>query len=444
MPPKIDQTRPDQTRPDYDYPYAYLYNGENYSEGLRVNQFSDRKLSYRVVRDCFILPFTRINEGGLFDAGGNYIKGSSWREGGGWPELEDRDNSGTNLADLAELQGMRVPEARHVKDTAVYAGIFMGAWGHFITDSMRMLWFLRSREYAENFSQCRIAYLPGNNFRLEGNYRRLLEILGVDCSKLVPVTELTGYDAVVLPDESFFMDLDNNQLRFFTQEYRNTVDAVRDFAIENMRPSKFRKVYYSYSRYTKNKSIGEDKLERYFASKGYEVICPETLSLDEQLNILANCESFAATIGSCSYNMIFLRDNTEVILIPRSYYIGRPGYHSIVNKLHSLRITHVDSSFSFLSQFNSGPFLYFISSHLRKYFHDENTESIIDASDFWKYVRMATGYKFGRDFGTIIPQNNAGTYSYYAPVAAEYFRKICESSWPYRFRQMLKRLLRRN
>ena len=237
MPPIIDQTRPDQTT------YDFLYNKEQYTKGLRTNQFLDKKLGYRIIEDCFILPYTSVNEGGIFDSAGNYVKGSSWREGGGWLELEDRDNSETNLAELTSLQGMSISEANHRSETVIYIGILNGAWGHFITDSMRMLWFLRSEEYAEKFSGCRIAYLPGHNFRLEGNQRRMLEILGIDCSKLVPITELTKYDAVVLPDESFFMDISNNRLRFFTREYRETIDIVRNYALANIRPSNFKKVY---------------------------------------------------------------------------------------------------------------------------------------------------------------------------------------------------------
>ena len=316
-------------------------------------------------------------------------------------------------------------------------------WGHFITDDMRLLWFLRSKEYRENFADCPIVYFPVGGFELKSNWLRMLEILGINTSLMTPIAELTRYDKIILPDECFFMSHENGT-RYFTSEYVEIIDAVRDFAIANTKPSHGKKIYFSHSQYKGNTmTYGEDKLVQYFASKGYEIICPEKLSLDEQLNALVYCDSFASTIGSCSHNMLFCRDNTEIILIPRANYFT--GYQLAIDQVHPQNIHYIDSSFSiFAGKFPwGGPFLYFISSTLRKYFNDPDTESIIYPSDFWKYLRSALGFKFSRKFGAIAPADNPNIYRYYSTIAAEYFGKILKTSWPYRLRQWLKKLLHR-
>ena len=128
-----------------------------------------------------------------------------------------------------------------------------------------------------------------------------------------------------MPDRSFWCEnglkLGTAAIRLFTSEYVETVNIVRKFAEDNYFRDSSRKIYVSHT-LINSSLIGEEKVEQYFASKGYEIIHPETLSLDEQLACWINCSSFASSVGSCSHNVIFLRDNTEVILLPRSFGIN--------------------------------------------------------------------------------------------------------------------------
>ena len=104
--------------------------------------------------------------------------------------------------------------------------------------------------------------------------------------------------------------------------------------------------------------------------KGYQVLYPEKMTFEEQLNVLINCDSFASTIGSCSHNILFLQDHTKVILIPRANYLT--GYQLTVDQVHELDITYIDSTLSlFAARFPwEGPFYFFVSSRLMDYFKD--------------------------------------------------------------------------
>ena len=238
------------------------------------------------------------------------------------------------------------------------------------------------------------------------NFRRLLEISGVDVSKLQPITHPTQFANVILPDESF---LTTNDGKFFTAEYRETVDRIRDFALKNQTPSA-KKIYYFYGR----NQVGEERIAEYFRSKGYEIVSPETLTLDEQLNVLINAESFASTLGSCAHNSIFLRDGTETILIPRAAN-RMTGYQQPINQICSLNAIYVDSSLSIFETFN-GPYCYIISPQLKKFFgEDFDGYTDDDLKIFLAYVRfcMSRGLK-----------QNVAAMNYYGATLQEFLSQL--------------------
>ena len=231
--------------------------------------------------------------------------------------------------------------------------------------------------------------------------------MDVDVDKLQPITQPTQFENVILPDESFFATDDT---RFFTDEYRDTIDRIRDFALKNQTPSA-KKVYYFYGRW----QIGEERLAEYFRSKGYEIVSPENLTLDEQLNILINAESFASTLGSCSHNSIFLRDGTEVILIPRT--ANRfTGYQQTLDKVHKLSSNYVDSALSVFAPDYHGPYCYVISRQLKEFFGDNfDGYADDDLKIFLTYVRacMSNGLK-----------QDVAAMKYYASPLKEFFSQL--------------------
>ena len=123
------------------------------------------------------------------------------------------------------------------------------------------------------------------------------QILEIDADSLRPIVEPTQFEKVILPNPSFFAKGSKADFTlFFTTEYRETVDRMRNFALKNRTPIACKKIYYYHGRI----QIGEERMAEYFYSKGYAIIRPETLTLDEQLNLLINADSFASTLGSCA------------------------------------------------------------------------------------------------------------------------------------------------
>ncbi|MBR3745496.1 MAG: DUF563 domain-containing protein [Selenomonadaceae bacterium] len=245
------------------------------------------------------------------------------------------------------------------------------------------MWFLKSDVFKTEFKNCPIVYVPWATTPLDRqqNFKRLLEILDIDVANLRPITQPTQFDKIILPDGAFFIE---NYSRKFTQEYVDTIDCVRNFALKNRTAVSVNKLYFAYG----VRQVGEERIMEYLKSKGYDIVRPERLTLDEQLNLLINCESFASTIGSCSHNQIFLRDNVEVILIPRAFN-RFTGYQLPLDQVHPLNINYVDSSLSiFVNDY--ADYCYVISEQLKRFFGDKfDGYEDDDFNAFLKYVKKS-------------------------------------------------------
>ena len=284
-----------------------------------------------------------------------------------------------------------------------------------ISDSIKYYYFLKSEIFERELKKSPLVYVSMGNVdfvSLNGrcpNFRRLLEILEIDPDRIQLITQPTQFNKIILPAESFYLDTDG---RKFTEEYRETIDRVKQFALKNRTPISNKRFYYFYGR--KDKVIGEERLAEYLKSKGYDIISPEKLTLDEQLNLMINCESFATTIGSCSHNSLFLRNGSKVILIPRTAR-GYNSYQSAMNQVNSIDVTYIDSSLSIFSGNYKGYYL-LISEQLKRFFSDKwNGYEEEDLKTFLQYVKnsMSNGYTF-----------NLKQKDYYSPVLQNFMEQL--------------------
>ena len=243
------------------------------------------------------------------------------------------------------------------------------------------------------------------------NFARLLEILGIDFEKLKVVNRPIKFMNVILPDESYYQK--GLPHYFFTEEYQKFVDKVRNFALKNFSPLEQKNFYFFHGF---NKQVGEERIAEYFRSKNYDIIQPERMSLDEQLNILINCKNFASTIGSISHNAMFMKDDTETIFIPRYYDLNEVQF--TLNQTAKLKIFYIDSALSIFTQSqHNGPFCYIVSENLRKYFGDEIKEKYTDED----FVTFLTYMKYAKSQGL---QENSDEIEYLKDILPEFMAQL--------------------
>lgn len=385
-----------------------LYDKEYYGERLKVNRHYDKKLYFKIIENGTVLPYIPpiIDNsifggfGGIVDNKGKYFKSS--------------------FVSCKYGEGAYTPtdEVKFVDETVIYLGMFVGVWGHSITDNLKHVWFLQSDAYKNSFKDCRIVYNPwkiptvggGTWCGISPSLLNLFKILEIDADKWTPITEATKFKNIIFPDESFFSN--DNDENFFTNEYLETIDRIRNFAQKNFTELSQKKFYFNHGR----GHLGEERLAEYFKAKGYEVVRPETLPIEEQVNLLANCTDFASTVGSCALNMIFTRDNTNVILIPR--YTAAEDYSYPLSQIHGMNVKYIDSAVSLFQKDSFGPFCYIISKQLKKFFGDEADEySEDDLTTFLQYVKFSISQGF---------KENLKLKKYYSKILAEIYSQLAQ------------------
>lgn len=356
----------------------YLYSPDVARELFNKNYFLDKKLGFTIIKHGTILPHRNTIKGqpkrypgfgGIIDGNGEFVMSSLIRYG-----------EGSYYTPPESIQ--------HSSETVVYLGLFHGVWGHVITDHIRRLWVLKSNYFNHDFKDCPLVYIPFTNFsfKSERNFKRLLEVLEVDVDRLRPITKPMKFDKIILPDESYRFSFRNHP-SFFTAVYREMIDRIRDFALKNRTPTSNKKVYYFYGRH----QIGEERLAEYFKAKGYDVIQPEKLTLDEQLNWLINCESFASTLGSISHNSLFLRNDTETLFLTRAANCFT-SCQNILNQVHPVNANYVDSTLSIFAQGVPRANCFIISPQLKRFFGDKwDGYEEEDFKTFLQYVKNNLG-----------------------------------------------------
>lgn len=330
--------------------YRYLYNYDYYKSSILKQHFIDEQLSFSEVNNGYIFPYiTGVSSGGVFTEDKVFIDGTG---------LHYNNNDYYTFANQkVEYSDLKV----------IYIGYFTPVWGHCITDCLRYLWFLKSKGLMKKFEGYKLVYINTDK-ELQKNFIQLLHILGIDEKNFLPIKNLTMFKKIVIPDPCFYCNTD--MVRVYTREYSNLIGEIKAYAEANIKHNKkYEKVYLSYSNYALDRQIGEENLESFFRNQGFRIVAPEKYSFLEQLEIYCSCKFLVSTVGSCSHNIMFLRENSTAILIPRACFI--PEYQFAVDEISDARINYIDATLSVLTSKklpNAGPFYFYISKQLLEYF----------------------------------------------------------------------------
>lgn len=352
--------------------YDYLFNRQQY--------IINNELSYKAVKKGILFPHRRDPDYncGVWDCERT--------------KLDIFTGTGSVINNNAFFPGNAV--VKNSKEKVIFIGAFSGIYGHFITDSFRYLWFLKSKYY-NDFKDYKLVYYIWSNYKMIGNYKRLLELAGLNTDDLIEICEPTQFEEIIVPDPSF---TDNPEIptKCFSKEYLDTINNIKANVLENFdvcNPKyNYNKIYLSFSKFKNRTAIGEKKLEKFFKDRGFKIIYPEKYTIDEQIAMMINCETLASTDGSLLHNCVFMNDNKNLIIIPRGSYTT--SYQDALNYLRDYKCVYVDSSLSFLISKTAkanGPFYFYISEEMYDYFLLSLPKDYLkkNFNDAKKYVRRA-------------------------------------------------------
>ncbi len=288
---------------------------------LEVLNIADGTILPRKEADKKLYPNTWMGLGGVLDKDGEFVKIS------GIKALYSDDLVFGGKYDYSEVE--------ECNENVLYMGVFQPQWGHFLVEYCTRLWYS-----IKNDNQYKIVYC-GYNCRkgeVPEPYLEFLKLLGIKKEQLVDIRKPIKYKKIIVPQQSFLRN------QYFTDEYKFIINTAYNNINKNgLVP--YKKIYFTRNLFIKNNKpdveVGEKEIQETFQKNGYKILAPETLSVEEQIFYVRNCEEFVAIPSSTSDNAVFAADKTKRIYI-RKAFKAVPEEFQIDQMTNAESITFID------------------------------------------------------------------------------------------------------
>ena len=360
------------------YNFSYISNElrdliESATE--QSHRFEDL-LSFRQFDNAYIAPYIHWDQsiGCALDNTGTAILDSICKE---WNECGDYYN---------------IQQSQKEDNQVIFLGFFLNIFGHSYTDNLRKLWFIETEQFKSLIAfGAEVVYTTNRNEPLNNSVKELLRFAGYDISQARHITELTQFNKVFIPDNCLRA---TSYGRIYSKEYKNLIDRIKQSQIAKKQSncSFPAKIYFTRSKYIadkNNKETGEQSIERVFKKNGFTIISPEDYTFSEQIQMVQNCHSFAATEGSVAHLCVFCNPHTDVVIINKANYLN---FHQVmINEFANLNVTYIEAHHS--SKVDPehpwwGPFYLCITKYLERYIgHPIIHVPYWIRFSYWRYTR---------------------------------------------------------
>lgn len=290
-------------------------------------------ISEQVVERGGILPLRRDPDdfhkwaGGVVDADGAFVAG----------QLTDpaRDDNPRNIVNAYPYSG----EWERRRETVIWGGgRNVTHFGHALLEWPARLWWRIANQAAG--SRIRVAFA----IRGMTHEHPLVELLlraGLSRDDILFIERPTRFSKIIVPDQALYpsghISLDGS---------RTVYDHMRD----SVSASDVKKVYLTRSQLPpmpRIQTLNEDVVEREFERRGFTIVAPEKLKLQDQIALLAGADEVATTGGTLSHLVAFCRDDAKLHLLPRVHSSAGttavPRVQWSLNLMRSIDLTVVEA-----------------------------------------------------------------------------------------------------
>lgn len=236
-------------------------------------------------------------------------------------------------------------KSKSLKGSWLYAGLFAPHFGHFLAESCHRLWAWRQLQDQIDG----VIFLPPpkfNNVEKWGSFVfDVLALFGINKSQVKLVTDVTTVENLVIPEQgaSFHGDV--------KPWYENWLKENPLLLHKDSKTNQPRKLFISRRNYKlKGRVAGMDALADFLTSQGYKEVCPEQLSVEKQLSLIASADHIIWEEGSAVHLMELLPvQSAKAALIMR-----RPTNPNIKNFLEKKYNTLHTNSMLVMDQWIQG------------------------------------------------------------------------------------------
>lgn len=198
----------------------------------------------------------------------------------------------------------------------------------------------------ENSSTERIAFVPYFGFnRAENINNEFFKLLDIDLERIIYIQDPTQFKCVIVPDEMQYV------LGKLAQ-YKKKYTVVHEKIMNRVEAKCIKKIYLTRSQFKKNDCFNESYFEEFYKRRGFTVIAPEQLRIEEQIAYMKGAEEIVCTLGTLSHLVLFARPGTRLTALIR--YTRAPLIHQmIVNHAKDVDFYIVDVSFNLMPTSNN-------------------------------------------------------------------------------------------
>ncbi len=192
--------------------------------------------------------------------------------------------------------------------------IFMGCgyifnhFGHFLLEGLSRLYPMLDKKYKNK----KLVFVVNKNTKKLPSY--VLDILGglgVKQENIILIHKTTRFAGVYVPPQASVIT------KYISNIMNTVLDAVAK-NLENKNLKTYKKIYLSRSKMNDGRTFGESVIEKIFANNGYQIVWPETLSLQDQITLVKNSEIIAGIAGTALHLSLFMKPGGTVIQIKRN------------------------------------------------------------------------------------------------------------------------------
>ena len=278
---------------------------------------TDAEPADRVLSKAWSSPFRVLPASSLGGVLANWVQaihcGAIYADDG-WLCVESQRIGGAYGDTVVAVNPVFMP--RHgVVDTlpgdSLFIGPFMLHYGHFISETLSRL--RPSMNDPKRYERLVAFPFSKAGLRLERFHTYILGCLGIDGAAITTLQEPVGFERIEVPEQLWQVNVGANLAVRDVYRKINSLHVTR---------TPDARVFLSRTRSPRLQGIGD--IEAAFERRGFRVIYPETIPIEEQLSIYASADIIAGISGSAMHNCVFASEWCATIEIGDARSPERP------------------------------------------------------------------------------------------------------------------------
>lgn len=358
-----------------------------WTEPFTKSCYSNRTLKVQEIENGIFLPLKgsyKALKGGVCDENFNFICGHDI-----FRKKKGRYIWGSYKVSSEELD--------YIDETVVYGGSMLDHPGHLIAEyfANRIWWYVQNPD-----SKLKIAVQAFDGDGSAKFIKEFLRCFGFTDEQIIFVEKPTKFKNIIVPEQSALALEWSNPSYEYTQEF---ISVFKHMA-KDIKPSEYKKIYFTKSLNIRGNIIGEKYFADFYADKGFTIIDPADYTLKEKISFMLGCDEFVTSIGTSALYAVFCKPSVKLTLLSRINTNGYSHVCSICEAAGIKDIYCVDVSLNFLHKnFVYGISLMGVTDSFKKYVkavygeeHPITTEESIK-NNLWEYLSYFPEYYSSTD-----------------------------------------------